>query len=64
MLKKIKSWFSPPIIVFRINGNRDDVKQFRDSGVAKNLQDKYDVVVVNESVTGVFFLKEGDNYGG
>ena len=64
MLKKIKSWFAPPIIVFRVNGCSEEVKQFRDSAVAKELQGKYDVVVVNEGVTGIFFVKEGDNYGG
>ena len=63
MFKKIKNWFSPPVIVFRIVGGPVEVKEFCDSGAAKHARKRFDVIVVNESVTGIFFPKDGDNYG-
>ena len=63
MLKKIKNWLSPPVIVFRVTGGATDVKEFSNSDAAKHARKRFDMLIVNEAVTGIFFPKDGDNYG-
>ena len=63
MIRKIKNWFSPPVIVFRVAGGAADVKEFSNGDVVKHARKRFDVLIVNEAVTGIFFPKDGDNYG-